>query len=119
MLVLTPDLPAIAQTYRLMNLFEYSDPDRPFWLALNRAGSKVEVTTQDVERSLKNSMKWVLPNDHKLSLDATRQGKPAISFKRSKLAKQYFRMASQLTGIPMSSGQRGILGLFTPAWSES
>lgn len=113
LVVLTPELPALSRTYRLLLSLDGGSNTQKLQVVLNRAERSNEISLQDIEKTLKRSIDWVLPNDYRRSIEAIRRGEPVVRFNHSKLASQYGRLAEKMTGISPKPKRRGLLGLFS------
>ena len=115
LIVLTPELPAIWRTHRLLSYLEtIISPDElssKAHLVLNRADSRTELSRSDIEKTLERPIKWNLSDDFRAAIDAINSGTPLVSLNHSELTSDYEKLAQGLTGVSQSK-KRGFLGLF-------
>ena len=115
LIVLTPELPAVWRTHRLLSYLEtIIHPDQlnsKAHLVLNRADSRTELSRSDIEKTLERPIKWKLSDDFRAAIDAINTGTPLASMNHSGLASDYEKLAQGLTGVSQSK-KRGFLGLF-------
>ena len=115
LIVLTPELPAVWRTHRLLSYLEtIINPDElnsKAHLVLNRADSRTELTRSDIEKTLERPIKWNLSDDFRAAIEAINSGTPLVSLNHSGLASDYGKLARGLTGVSQSK-KRGFLGLF-------
>ncbi len=110
-LPLTPELPAIWRTKRLLDslrIWSVSDKVR---LVLNRFQKTDEITPEDIEDVLEVPVFWKVPNNYEASLQAINAGRPLASISRSELSRSYQQLATTLTGITPPKKRLGFLGL--------
>ena len=115
LIVLTPELPAVWRTHRLLSYLEtILNPEElnpTMHLVLNRADSRTELTYSDIEKTLERSIKWKLSDDFSAAIEAINSGTPLVSLNHSGLASDYENLAQGLTGVSRAK-RRGFLGLF-------
>jgi Flp pilus assembly CpaE family ATPase len=115
LIVLTPELPAVWRTHRLLSYLEtILNPEAlnpKMHLVLNRADSRTELTYSDIEKTLERSIKWKLSDDFSAAIEAINSGTPLVSLNHSGLASDYENLAQGLTGVSRAK-RRGFLGLF-------
>ena len=115
LIVLTPELPAVWRTHRLLSYLEtILNPEElnpKMHLVLNRADSRTELTYSDIEKTLERSIKWKLSDDFSAAIEAINSGTPLVSLNHSGLASDYENLAQGLTGVSLAK-RRGFLGLF-------
>jgi len=113
MVVMTPELPALWRTHRLVLLLAgYGCADR-VKLILNRDNSRDEIDEREIKKALNQPIYWRLPNNYNSAIQAINKGKPIIWVNHSGLASSYRRLAQELTGITVRKRRRGILNLFS------
>ncbi len=113
LVVLTPELPALWRTRRLLSFLQQGGVAGKVRVILNRSQSNDELNRKDIEKTLEMEIFWNLPNDYRRSIEAVNAGKPLVSFNHSGLSRSYTELAQKITGFPKSlEKKRGILGLF-------
>ena len=112
-LVLTPELPALWRTDRLIRLFEKIGADEKLRLVVNRASKRHEITDKEIEKTLQHSIFWNLPNNYPAAIHAVNTGKPLVAVNHSSLASSYYGLAQALTGVTLSKKPRGLFRLFS------
>ena len=80
-------------------------------LVLNRADSRTDLSSSDIEKTLERPIKFKLSDDFRAAIDAINSGTPLVSLNHSGLASDYEKLARSLTGVSQSK-KRGFLGLF-------
>ncbi len=115
LIVLTPELPAVWRTHRLLSYLETimhpEELNPKTHLVLNRADSRTELSRSDIEKTLERPIKWKLSDDFRAAIDAINAGSPLVTLNHSGLAADYEKLAQGLTGVRQSK-KRGFLGLF-------
>jgi pilus assembly protein CpaE len=109
--VLTPELPALWRTDRLIQLFQKYDKHEILKLVINRNSKRNEISIKEIEKSLGHSIYWSLPNNYPAAIRAVNSGKPLVSVNHSQLASSYVELAEMLTGIPLRRKRRGLFSL--------
>src|SRR3989442_899075 len=97
--VLTPELPALWRTHRLLQFLDRSGGTEKLRLVLNRCGTTDEITNSDVEKVLSHPVYWRLPNNYNSAIEAINSGKPLAALNHSALARSYHELACRLAGI--------------------
>lgn len=110
-LILTPELPALWRTERLIRLFERTGNAKKLRLIVNRASKKREISVGEIEKALGHSIFYSLPNDYPAAIDAVNSGKPLVSYSNSKLSASYMELGQTLTGLSLIRKKRGFLGI--------
>ena len=115
LVVLTPELPAIWRTHRLLSYLETiihpEELNTKAHLVLNRADSRTDLSRADIEKTLERKIKWKLSDDFQAAIEAINSGTPLVSLNNSGLAADYELLARGLTGVSESK-KRSFLGLF-------
>ncbi len=115
LVVLTPELPAVWRTHRLLSYLETimsrDELNQKTHLVLNRADSRTELSHTDIEKTLERPIKWKLGDDFRAAIEAINSGTPLVSLNNTGLAADYGKLAQGLTGV-VQSKKKGFLGLF-------
>lgn len=112
LLVITPELPAIWRSHRLLSLLaSYGCGDR-LRLILNRDNSRDEITDKEITRALSHPIFFRLPNNYSAAVRAINRGKPIVEVNHSSLASSYRQLTQELTGITYQKPRRGFAKLF-------
>ncbi|MFY9556137.1 MAG: hypothetical protein WAV20_06545 [Blastocatellia bacterium] len=111
--VSTTELPALWRTERLLRFLATCGMGEKVRLVINRAHKSDEVTDSEIERVLKLSPYWKLPNNYRGSIKAILSGHPLVSENHSDLAASYRALAHRLTDIPLPDKKRGLFGIFS------
>ena len=111
LVVLTPDLPAIWRTEKLLTFLSHHGAGENTRLILNRTSRKDDIGERDIERLLAQPVYHTLPNDYGACLRAINAGRPLLADDSKTLYQALHRLASQMTGAEISKDSRGLLGL--------
>lgn len=111
--VLTPELPALWRTKRLLTSLAAHGDTGKVRLVLNRTRRADEITDDEIEKALNHPVFWKLPNNYFASIEAINAGTPLVSRNRSTLASCYRDLAYQLGGISSPKKQQGLLKLLS------
>jgi pilus assembly protein CpaE len=115
--VLTPDLPSLRRTDRLLRFFStFEDADK-IRLVVNRSRKADEITERDIERALKHPVAWKLPNEYSACMDAINHGKTLLSGSSKTLARNFRDFTRHLMGIQIEEKRKGLLSLLPKATS--
>lgn len=115
LVVMTPELPAVWRTHRLMSLLASAGCGDRLRLILNRDNSKDEITEKEITRALNHPIFFRLPNNYSAAIQAINKGKPIVEVNHSSLAAGYRRLAQELTGVKFENPRRSFpffLGVF-------
>ena len=110
--VLTPELPAIWRTERLLTYLTKLDSTDKVRVILNRSSSSDEISNMDIERLLRNGIHWRLPNDYRACIKAINSGHLLDPAGSKNLFRAVNALATELAGLPETEGRRGIFDLF-------
>ncbi|HXV59761.1 MAG TPA: AAA family ATPase [Vicinamibacteria bacterium] len=110
--VLTPELPALWRTKRLMSYLATCSDTKSTHLVLNRSRKSDEITEAEIERALKHPVYCKLPNNYNASIEAINTGNPIVSKNHSSLAASYEELALRLTGQEARPKSKKLFGLF-------
>ncbi len=111
LIVLTPELPALWRTDRLIRLFDRTGSIKKLRLVVNRSSKKREISVGEIEKALGHSIYFNIPNNYPAAIEAVNSGKPLVSSNNSKLAASYFELGQTLTGLSLVRKKRGFLGI--------
>lgn len=112
LVVMTPELPAIWRTHRLLSLLSGSGCADRLRLVLNRDSSKDEITEKEIVRALNFPVFARLPNNYSAAIESINKGKPIVEVNHSTLASAYRQLAQSLTGVNCGRSQRGFSKFF-------
>ncbi len=110
LVILTPELPALWRTDRLIRLFERTGGGDKLILVVNRGSKRREISVREIEKTLGHSIFFSLPNNYPAAIQAVNSGKPLVSMNHSSLAASYFELGQMLTGLPLAKKKRGLFG---------
>jgi pilus assembly protein CpaE len=111
--VLTPELPALWKTDRLLRSLEKAHSNEKVRLLVNRSAKRDEISTGEIEKVLRHPVFHRLPNNYQASMHAINTGIPMVSVNHSSLAQAYVGFMEKLTGREVSGKKRSFLGLFS------
>jgi pilus assembly protein CpaE len=109
--VITPELPSIWHTDRLIRRYEEIGVAEKLRLVLNRDSKRHHISSKEIEKMLHLPVSHRLPNNYPAAIEAVNTGKPVVIVNNSPLAASYIELAQELTGIQLGKKNRG-LGLF-------
>jgi pilus assembly protein CpaE len=116
-IVLTPELPAIWRTERLLTYLAKLESTDKVRVILNRSSSSDEISNMDIERLLRIGIHWRLPNDYRACIKAINSG-CMLDPKGSKhLYRAMNALAIELAGLPVAERRPGLFDLFLKASS--
>ena len=110
--VLTPELPALWRTQRLLSFLRDCGATDKLQLVINRSRTSDPITQEQIETTLRKSVYWTLPNNYNACIEAINSGNPLVTNNHSDLAKSYRDLSRHLTGTAPPIKRRGFLGLF-------
>jgi len=111
-IVLTPEIPALWRTHRLLLFLGRICSPEVLKVVLNRSHKRDRITTKDIEKTLGHPVFWSLPNDYSTAIESINSGQPLVSFNSTGLARSYVDMARKLSGQSVETQKRKIMGLF-------
>ncbi|MEW6130948.1 MAG: AAA family ATPase [Acidobacteriota bacterium] len=111
--VLTPELPAIMRTERLLRFLSSIGATDKLRVVLNRQRKSDEISESEIEKALKRSVNWKLPNNYKGAIQAINTGEPVVTANHSDLASSYRTLAYQLAELPLPEKKTGFLKFFS------
>jgi Flp pilus assembly CpaE family ATPase len=109
---MTPELPAVWRTHRLITLLSGLGCADRIKLILNRDSSRDEITDKEISRALHQPIYFRLPNNYASAIQAVNQGKPIVEVNHSNLASGYRQLTQALTGVTLQKPRRGLSKLF-------
>lgn len=112
LVVMTPELPAIWRTHRLISLLSGLGCADRIRLILNRDNSRDEITEKEITKALNHPVYFRLPNNYSAAIQAINKGKPIVEVNHSSLANSYRQLTQELTGIAGGKPRRGFTRLF-------
>lgn len=112
LIALTPDLPAIWRTEKLLSFLSQHGADEHVKLILNRASRKDDIGERDVERLLSQPVYHALPNDYGACLKAINSGRPLQQEDSRSLHDSIQQLALEIAGIRDRKDSKGLLGMF-------
>lgn len=111
--VSTPELPALWRTERLLQFLARTGMNDKVRLVINRSRKKDEIPDEEIEKVLKHSLYWKLPNNYGGCVKATHSGNPVVYENHSDLADSYRQLAHRLAEIPLPEKRKGLFKLFS------
>ena len=116
-IVLTPELPAIWRTERLLTYLAKLESTDRVRVILNRSSSSDEISNMDIERLLRIGIHWRLPNDYRACIKAINSGRMLDSTGSKHLYRALNALAIDLAGLPVDERRPGLMDLFLKASS--
>jgi Flp pilus assembly CpaE family ATPase len=117
LVVLTPELPSIWRTERLLTYLTKLEAADKVRVILNRTSGADEISNIDIERLLRNSIHCRLPNDYRACIKAINSGRLLEPAGSKHLYRAMSALATEVAGLPEPEGRRGLLGLFPKPYS--
>jgi len=118
LVVITPDLPSLRRTERLLRFVGSLEGPDKIQLILNRSRKSDEITENDIAKALNHPVSWKLGNDYYACMEAISVGKPLLSTSSKYLIKDFREIARQLVGAEPEGKRKGLLNLM-PKTSSS
>jgi pilus assembly protein CpaE len=112
LLVMTPELPAVWRTHRLISALASSGCADRIKLILNRDSSRDEINEKEISKALNYPIFFRLPNNYNAAIQAINKGKPIIEVNHSSLATGYRQLTEALTGEALTKPKRGLSKFF-------
>lgn len=110
LLVATPDVSALRNLKRVMDLFERTNGKVAPRLILNQYREGVGLSSRDVEEGLGHSVAAVLERDDVGILNSVNMGRPEVVSGKSNFAKTVMTLGSELAGPDsVSTARKGLL----------
>jgi Flp pilus assembly CpaE family ATPase len=110
--VLTPELPAIWRTERLLSYLTKLDSMDKVRVILNRSSASDEISNADIEKLLRVGIHWRLPNDYRACIKAINSGRLLDPAESKHLYRGLNALATELASLPVAEGRRGLFDLF-------
>jgi pilus assembly protein CpaE len=97
-MVVVPNFSAVRAAKRTLGVFkQLGYPRDKVRVVVNRVGKKDSVKVEDVEKTLRYPVSWVVPNDYPVAIDAVNSGVPLVNHKgESNLAKSILELANDI-----------------------
>jgi len=111
LVVLTPELPAIWRTERLLTYLAKLDASAKVRIVLNRATRSDDITDVDIERLLRTPLYCKLPNEYGACIRAINSGALLGSSNCRYLSKAIESLATDLAGLPQIEARRSLFGM--------
>jgi pilus assembly protein CpaE len=113
LLVVTPDLPSLWRTQRLVRFLQHRGRLEKTHLIVNRSRKADEIREGEIQEAVKHSVFWKLPDDYPACMNAVNSGKPLAADDGSELSRSYRELARRLTGAALPEKRRGLLNFFS------
>jgi pilus assembly protein CpaE len=111
LVVLTPELPAIWRTERLLAYLTNLHAAEKIRIVLNRSTRSDEIADADIERLLKMPLYCKLPNEYGACIKAINSGTLLEPPSNKYLSKALTALAAELAGLPGVESRRGLFGM--------
>lgn len=111
LIILTPELPAIWRTERLLNYLGRIDATDKVRVVLNRATRSDEILDADIERLLRVPLLCKLPNEYGTCIRAINSGVLLETANSKHLNKAIGALATEIARLPEGEGRRGLFGM--------
>jgi len=97
-MVVVPNFSAVRAAKRTLGVFkQLGYPRDKVRVVVNRVGKKDSVKVDDVEKTLRYPVSWVVPNNYPVAIDAVNSGVPLVNHKaESNLAKSILELANDI-----------------------
>jgi pilus assembly protein CpaE len=112
LVVMTPELPAVWRTHRLITILASSGCGDRLRLILNRDNSRDEITEKEITRALNYPIYFRLPNNYAAAIHAINKGKSIVEVNHSGLAAGYRQLTQNLTGVAFQKQRRPFSKIF-------
>lgn len=113
LVIMTPELPAVWRTHRLVTLLSGLGCADRVKLILNRDSSRDEINDKEIARALNHPIYFRLPNNYSSAIQAINRGKPIVEINHSNLSEAYRQLTQDLTGVALHKPRRGFAKLFS------
>ena len=111
LVVLTPELPAIWRTERLLTYLTGLHAADKVRIILNRSTRSDEISDADIERLLRMPLYCKLPNEYGPCIKAINSGTLLENTNTKQLNKSLVSLAADIAGLPGIEGKRGLFGM--------
>jgi pilus assembly protein CpaE len=111
LVILTPELPAIWRTERLLTYLAKLDASSTVRIVLHRATRSDDITDTDIERLLRTPLYCKLPNEYGACIRAINSGTLLGAANCRYLSKAIDSLATDLAGLPQIEARRSLFGL--------
>ena len=111
LVILTPELPAIWRTERLLTYLTKLDAADKVRIVLNRATRSDEINDVDIQRLLRMPLFCKLPNEYAACIRAINSGTLLDSVNCKNLSKAISALATGVAGLPETEARRTFLGM--------
>jgi pilus assembly protein CpaE len=111
LVILTPELPAIWRTERLLTYLARLDAAAKVRIVLNRATRSDDISDIDIERLLRTPLYCKLPNDYSACIKAINSGALLDSVNCKYLSRAIGALATEVAGLPEAEARRGLFGM--------
>lgn len=112
LVVLTPDLPAIWRTERLLSYLSSLQAAEKVRVVLNRSTRSDEIADADIERLLRMPLYCKLPNEYLACIKAINSGTLLEAANTKLLNKALTALAADVAGLPGVESRKGLFGMF-------
>jgi len=111
LVILTPELPSIWRTERLLTYLARLDAAAKVRIVLNRATRSDDIGDADIQRQLQMPLYCKLPNDYGACIRAINSGTLLDAANCKHLGKALAALATEVAGLPETEARRGLLGM--------
>ena len=111
LVVLTPELPAIWRTERLLTYLTGLHAADKVRIVLNRSTRSDEINDADIERLLRMPLYCKLPNEYGPCIKAINSGTLLESGNTKYLSKALTALAAEIAGLPGVESRKGLFGM--------
>jgi len=111
LVVLTPELPAIWRTERLLSYLTKMHATEKVRIVLNRATRSDSISDADIEKLLRMELYCKLPNDYGACIRAINSGTLLETVNCKHLHKAITALAADIAGLPGKEARRSIFGM--------
>ena len=111
LVILTPELPAIWRTERLLTYLARLDAAAKVRIVLNRATRSDDIGDSDIQRQLQMPLYCKLPNEYGACIRAINSGTLLDAANCKHLGKALAALATEVAGLPETEARRGLLGM--------
>jgi pilus assembly protein CpaE len=98
LVTLTPELPSLWRTDRLLRFLANAGGTEKLRLIVNRVTKDDEIDEKAIVKTLDRNIYWKLPNNYRSVIEAINEGKPVVKMSNSALVSSYMKLAQELSG---------------------